>query len=210
MPRVEDALLRAWKYRESLKEGAPVRPWLYRVATNVCLDAIGHDARRSALAAKSSAEPPGAPLVPAEVTWLQPIPDAILEPTTPRDSEPETAVLTQETIGLAFLTVIQLLSPQQRAVLILCDVLGWSAKETAELLDVSVAAANSALQRARATLSAKLPSRRPEWPAGVVRQCGRTRAAPEVHRSLRKGRHRRVRTAAPRGRSLPYATAAGG
>ena len=164
---VQDALLRAWKYRESLKEGAPVRPWLYRVATNACLDAIGHDARRSALAAKSSAEAPGAALAPAEVTWLQPIPDAILESTAPRDSEPETIVLTQETIGLAFLTVIQLLSPQQRAVLILRDVLDWSAKETAELLDINVAAANSALQRARATLRTKLPSRRPEWPAGV-------------------------------------------
>ncbi len=164
---VQDALLRAWKYRESLKEGAPMRPWLYRVATNACLDVIGHDARRSALAAKSSAEAPGAPLAPAEVTWLQPIPDAILDRAAPRDSEPETVVLTQETIGLAFLTVIQLLSPQQRAVLILRDVLGWSANETAELLDVSVAAANSALQRARVTLSTKLPSRRPEWPAGV-------------------------------------------
>ena len=76
---VQDALLRAWKYRESLKEGVPVRPWLYRVATNACLDVIGHDARRSALAAKSSDEAPGAPLAPAEVTWLQPIPDAILE-----------------------------------------------------------------------------------------------------------------------------------
>ena len=164
---VQDALLRAWKYRESLKEGAPVRPWLYRVATNACLDAIGHDARRSALAARSSAEAPGAPLAPAEVTWLQPIPDAILEPTAPRNSEPETVVLTRETIEIAFLTVIQLLSPQQRAVLILRDVLGWSAKETAELLDVSVAAANSALQRARVTLRTKLPSRRPEWPAGT-------------------------------------------
>ncbi len=164
---VQDSLLRAWKYRESLKEGAPVRPWLYRVATNVCLDAIGHDERRSALAAKSTAEAPGAPLAPAEVTWLQPIPDAILDRAAPRDSEPESVVLTQETIGLAFLTAIQLLSPQQRAVLILRDVLGWSAQETAELLDVSIAAANSALQRARAALSAKLPSRRPEWPAGA-------------------------------------------
>ena len=77
---VQDALLRAWNYRESLKEGAPMRPWLYRVATNACLDFIGRDPRRSALAAKSSAEAPGAPLAPAEVTWLQPIPDAILEP----------------------------------------------------------------------------------------------------------------------------------
>jgi RNA polymerase sigma-70 factor (ECF subfamily) len=163
---VQDALLRAWKYRESLREGAPVRPWLYRVATNACLDAIGHDARRAALAAKS-AETPGAPLAPAEVTWLQPIPDAILEPAAPPDAEPETVALTRETIEIAFLTVIQFLSPQQRAVLILRDVLGWSAKETAELLDVSVAAANSALQRARVTLRTKLPSRRPEWPAGA-------------------------------------------
>ena len=144
-----------------------MRPWLYRIATNTCLDAIGHDARRSALAAKSSAEAPGAPLAPAEVTWLQPIPDAMLEPTAPRDSEPDTVVLTRETIEIAFLTVIQLLSPQQRAVLILRDVLGWSAKETADLLGVSVAAANSTLQRARVTLRAKLPSRGPEWPAGT-------------------------------------------
>jgi RNA polymerase sigma-70 factor (ECF subfamily) len=91
----------------------------------------------------------------------------MLEPTAPRDSEPETAVLTRETIEIAFLAVIQLLTPQQRAVLILRDVLGWSAKETAELLEVSGAAANSALQRARARLRAHLPSRRPEWPAGV-------------------------------------------
>jgi RNA polymerase sigma-70 factor, ECF subfamily len=164
---VQDALLRAWKYRESLKEGAPVRPWLYRVATNVCLDAIGQDPRRSALAAKSSAESAGAPLAPAEVTWFQPIPDAFLEPTLLRDSEPESVVLTRETIEIAFLTAIQLLTPQQRAVLILRDVLDWSAKETAELLEVSVAAANSALQRARDTLRARLPPRKPEWPAGV-------------------------------------------
>ncbi len=164
---VQDALLRAWKYRESLKQGAPLRPWLYRVATNACLDVIGRDPHRSALAAKASAEVSGAPLASAEVTWLQPIPDAMLDPAVPRDFEPESLVLTQETIGLAFLTVIQLLSPQQRAVLILRDVLGWSAQETAELLDVSVAAANSALQRARATLGEKLPSRRPEWAAGA-------------------------------------------
>jgi RNA polymerase sigma-70 factor (ECF subfamily) len=164
---VQDTLLRAWKYREGLKPGAPVRPWLYRIATNACLDAIGHDARRSALAAKSSAEAPNAASGSAEVTWLQPIPDAMLEPTASRDSEPETIALTRETIEIAFLTVIQLLTPQQRAVLILRDVLGWSAKETADLLEVSIAAANSALQRARATLHAHLPSRRPEWPAGV-------------------------------------------
>ena len=95
----------------------------------------------------------------AEVTWLQPIPDALLGP--------DAVVLTKETIELAFLTLIQLLTPQQRAALLLRDVLGWSAKETAELLEVSVAATNSALQRARATLQAHLPARRAEWPAGV-------------------------------------------
>ena len=187
-----------------------MRPWLYRVATNTCLDAIGHDARRSALAAKSSAEAPGAPLAPAEVTWLQPIPDAILEPTAPRNSEPETVVLTRETIEIAFLTVIQLLSPQQRAVLILRDVLGWSAKETAELLDVSVAAANSAFAASACSTADEAALAQTGVASRGGRQCGRTRAAPEVSRSLRKGRHRRFRIADPRGRSLPHATAGGG
>ena len=165
---VQDAFLRAWRYRESLKEGAPLRPWLYRVATNSCLDAIARDPRRSALAARTAGEGlAGTPPGPSEVSWLQPFPDVLLEPAAPRDSEPEAVVLTRETIEIAFLTVIQLLTPQQRAALILRDVLGWSAKETAELLELSVAAANSALQRARATLRARLPSRKPEWPAGV-------------------------------------------
>ena len=103
----------------------------------------------------------------AEVTWLQPFPDRLLEPAAQRDSEPEALLLIQESVELAFLTVIQLLTPQQRAALILRDVLGWSAKEAADLLGVSVAAANSALQRARATLRTQLPPRKPEWPSGV-------------------------------------------
>jgi RNA polymerase sigma-70 factor (ECF subfamily) len=165
---VQDALLRAWRYRESLMEGAPLRPWLYRVATNVCLDAIARDGRRALLAARSvdSAAPPSID----EVAWLQPIPDALIEPISPPTSQhgadPETIVLSRETIEIAFLTVIQLLTPQQRAALILCDVLGWSAKEAAGLLVVSTAAVNSALQRARVTLQRRLPSRRPEWPQG--------------------------------------------
>jgi RNA polymerase sigma-70 factor, ECF subfamily len=162
---VQDALLRAWRYRESLMEGAPLRPWLYRVATNVCLDAIARDERRSILAAKSAES--GAPPSTEEVAWLQPIPDSLIEPASRHDGDPETIVLSRETIEIAFLTVIQLLTPQQRAALILCDVLGWSAKEAAALLDVSTAAVNSALQRARATLQRRLPSRRPQWPAGV-------------------------------------------
>jgi RNA polymerase sigma-70 factor, ECF subfamily len=163
---LQDTLLRAWRYRESLKEGAPLRPWLYRVATNACLDAITRDPRRSALA-RTAEEGGSSRFGPAEVTWLQPFPDSLLEPVARRDSDPEAVVLTQESIALAFLTVIQLLTPQQRAALILRDVLDWSAKDAADLLGTSVAAANSALQRARATLRAHLPSRKPEWPPGV-------------------------------------------
>jgi RNA polymerase sigma-70 factor (ECF subfamily) len=101
------------------------------------------------------------------VAWLQPFPDARLESPAPRYSEPEAVVLSRETIELAFLTMIQLLTPQQRAALILRDVLGWSAQETAELLETSVAAANSALQRARASLRTRLPKPKREWPSGV-------------------------------------------
>src|SRR5262245_2255238 len=165
---VQDALLRAWRYRDSLKDGAPLRPWLYRVATNSCFDAIGRDPRRSALAARAASDAPeGATPGPYEVAWLQPFPDARLESPAPRDSEPEAVVLTRETIELAFLTLIQLLTPQQRAALILRDVLGWSAQETAELLETSVAAANSALQRARASLQTRFPKPKPEWPSDV-------------------------------------------
>jgi RNA polymerase sigma-70 factor, ECF subfamily len=165
---VQDALLRAWRYRESLKDGAPLRPWLYRIATNSCFDAISRDPRRSALAARTASDvAEGAAPGPSEVSWLQPFPDARLESEAPRDSEPEAVVLSRETIELAFLTVIQLLTPQQRAALILRDVLGWSAQETADLLETSVAAANSALQRARASLRTRLPKPKPEWPAGV-------------------------------------------
>jgi RNA polymerase sigma-70 factor (ECF subfamily) len=162
---VQDALLRAWRYRESLKDGAPLRPWLYRVATNSCFDAIARDPRRSALAARVSDAPAGAAAGPSEVAWLQPFPDARLDPPAPRDSEPEALVLSRETIELAFMTMIQLLTPQQRAALILREVLGWSAQETADLLETSVAAVNSALQRARASLRVFKP--KAEWPSGV-------------------------------------------
>lgn len=162
---VQDALLRAWRYRESLKDGAPLRPWLYRVATNVCLDAIARDERRSILPAKSVEN--DAPTLTGEVVWLQPIPDSLLEPISQHDSDPETIALSRETIEIAFLTVIQFLTPQQRAALILCDVLGWSAKEAAGLLDVGTAAVTSALQRARVTLQRRLPSRKPVWPPGA-------------------------------------------
>jgi RNA polymerase sigma-70 factor, ECF subfamily len=168
---VQETLLRAWRYRDSLKEGAPLRPWLYRVATNACLDAIARDERRALLAAKAEADDGAAGRL-EDIVWLGPIPDAVLkdsvlEPPTPPTSTPEATALSRETIEIGFLTVIQLLTPQQRAALILCDVLDWSAKEAADLLDISVAALNSALQRARTRLRERLPSRKPAWPASL-------------------------------------------
>ena len=156
---MQETFTRAWQYRESFKGDASLRAWLYRIATNTSLDVIARDRRRAELAGMANDDSSRDPKALAEVTWLQPIPDALLGP--------DAVVLTKETIELAFLTLIQLLTPQQRAALLLRDVLGWSAKETAELLEVSVAATNSALQRARATLQAHLPARRAEWPAGV-------------------------------------------
>ena len=161
---VQETLLRAWRYRDSLKEGAPMRPWLYRVATNACLDAIARDERRAVLAARAAADDGWTGRL-VDVAWLQPIPDSVLDPPTPPEKTPEAMTLMRETIEIAFLTAIQLLTPQQRAALILCDVLDWSAKDAADLLDLSVSAVNSALQRARAKLRERLPSQKPAWPA---------------------------------------------
>lgn len=163
---VQETLLRAWRYRDSVKEGAPLRPWLYRVATNACLDAIARDERRAILGAKAEADD-GWTGQPEDVVWLGPIPDPVLEPPTSPERTPEALTLMRETIELAFLTVIQLLTPRQRAALILCDVLDWSAKDAADLLDISASAVNSALQRARARLRERLPSHQPAWPASV-------------------------------------------
>src|SRR5688500_13728528 len=111
---VQDTFLRAWRYRDSRKEGAPIRPWLYQIATNACLVVIARDKRRAAVTAVTETGDDVAPNV-AEITWLQPYPDALLEPAAPREAEPDAMVVTKETIELAFLAVIQLLTPQQRA-----------------------------------------------------------------------------------------------
>ena len=143
---VQETFLRAWRKRESFAGGPGFRAWLYRIATNASLDAIRSRSRRVASLGSF-----------AEVPWLQPYPDRLLDEVAPSDAEPDAVVVARETIELTFLAVIQLLPPQQRAVLILRDVLDWSAAEAAALLDTSVAAANSALQRARATLRERLP-----------------------------------------------------
>jgi RNA polymerase sigma-70 factor (TIGR02960 family) len=148
---VQETFLRAWRARETFEGGPAFRAWLYKIATNACLDAIRRRSRR--VPSLSSV---------AEVPWLQPYPDRLLDEVAPSDAEPDAVVVARETIELTFLAVIQLLPPRQRAVLILRDVLDWSAAETAELLETSVAATNSALQRARATLRDELPERRAE------------------------------------------------
>ncbi len=149
---VQETFLRAWRKRESFEGGSWFRAWLYRIATNVCLDALRRKSRQ--LREVHSF---------AEVPWLQPYPDRLLDEIAPSDTEPDALVVAKETIELAYLAAIQLLPPRQRAVLILRDVLDWSANETASLLDTTVAAANSALQRARATLREQLPARPSEW-----------------------------------------------
>jgi RNA polymerase sigma-70 factor (ECF subfamily) len=167
---VQETLLRAWRARERFRFGAgsSLRAWLYRIATNACLDALRGRPRRVlppevAPAGDPSEEPPP----PADLAWLQPFPDRLLEPVAPAHAEPDAAIVAKETIELAFLAAIQHLPPRQRAVLVLRDVLGWSAKETASLLEATVASVNSALQRARATLQDRLPRRRTEWTAAT-------------------------------------------
>jgi RNA polymerase sigma-70 factor, ECF subfamily len=155
---VQETFLRAWRNRESFQGRSSFRAWLYRIATNACLDALERRPRR---VAQHDETPPL-----AEVAWLQPYPDDLLEGVASGDDQPEAEIVARETIELAFIATIQLLPPKQRAVLISRDVLGWSAAECAALLDMSVAAANSALQRARATLHRHLPRRRLEWAPG--------------------------------------------
>ena len=165
---VQETFLRAWRGRDSFQGRSTLRAWLYRIATNACLDHLRQRQRRpvprdpAAALARSVATMPR-----AEIPWLQPFPDALLEPAAPRDDEPDAAVVAKETIELAFLVAIQHLPPRQRAVLILRDVLGWSANETAALLDTTVAAVKSALQRARPALREHLPERRSEWAASA-------------------------------------------
>ena len=151
---VQETFLRAWRKRKSFQGRSSFRAWLYGIATNACLDALAR--RRRVVPLHDGSQPL------AEVSWLQPYPDQLLTDTTP-EAEPEAEVVAKETIELAYIAAIQLLPPKQRAVLIARDVLGWSAAESASLLDISVAAVNSALQRARATMKKHLPRHRLEW-----------------------------------------------
>jgi RNA polymerase sigma-70 factor (ECF subfamily) len=143
---VQETMIRAWRAYDRFEGRSALRSWLYRIATNVCLDMLNGRERR---ARPMDLGPSGAPLienlnVPGDVAWLQPMPDSLL---------PEEATIRRESLRLAFVAALQHLPPRQRAALILAEVLRWKATEIAELLETSVASVNSALQRARATIA---------------------------------------------------------
>jgi RNA polymerase sigma-70 factor (ECF subfamily) len=159
---LQEAFLRAWSGRATYRGQATFRAWLYKITTNACLRILERRPRRVVpYEAVPAAEPGTRPVPPADLPWLQPYPDLLLD----ENPEPGDAIVARETIELAFLAAIQHLPPRQRAVLILRDALDWPADDTAAVLDMSLAAVNSALQRARATLKERLPETRLEWAA---------------------------------------------
>ena len=155
---VQETFLRAWQKRATYQGRAPFRAWLYRIATNACLDFLArHERRVVELSARGA--PSSQDVRLPHVEWLQPYPDRLLDMVDPAERDADALVIRRETIELAFLVALQYLPPKQRAVLILRDVLEWSAQETATLLDSSTASINAALQRARATLRRHQPRR---------------------------------------------------
>jgi len=150
---VQETLVRAWRGIDRFEGRSALRSWLYRIATNVCLDMVDARKRRAMPMDLGPAQEPvvsNLNMLP-ETTWIEPIPDELVTP----EGDPAEVALARETIRLAFVAALQHLPPRQRAVLILCEVLRWQASEVAELLETSVASVNSALQRARATLEAR-------------------------------------------------------
>ncbi|TLQ44124.1 sigma-70 family RNA polymerase sigma factor [Streptomyces marianii] len=149
---VQDTMVRAWKSFEKFEGRSSLRSWLYRIATNVCLDMLNAGNRRARPMDLTDATPVAQAQLTArsEITWLEPVPDGRVLPSV---ADPADTAVARESIRLAFVAALQHLPPKQRAVLILREVLAWKAAEVAELLGTSVASVNSALQRARATLA---------------------------------------------------------
>jgi RNA polymerase sigma-70 factor, ECF subfamily len=150
---VQETFIRAWRGYDRFEGRAALRSWLYRIATNVCLDMLsGRERRARPMDLGPAREPIEANLnTLPEVTWIEPLPDSRV---AAGDGDPAEAAVARETVRLALVAALQHLPPRQRAVLILCEVLRWKASEVAALLETSVASVNSALQRARATLEA--------------------------------------------------------
>ena len=162
---VQETLLAAWLGLEGFEGRSSVRTWLYRIATNRCLNQLRSTKRRPAPVAPLPVKPPE-PTSLGEVFWLQPYPDALLEGVSDQTPGPEAQYESREAISLAFITTVQLLPPNQRAVLLLRDVLGYRAAEVAVLLGLTQDAVKSALKRARSTMEAHRPAGRPPPAAG--------------------------------------------
>jgi RNA polymerase sigma-70 factor (TIGR02960 family) len=153
---LQETLLAAWRAFPRFEERSSLRTWLYRIATSRCMNMLRSAGRRPEAALPADVHPP-APTRLGEVTWLEPYPDVLLEEMADRAPGPEARLEAKEAISLAFVTALQLLPPRQRAVLVLRDVLDFSAREVAEMLDATEQAVASALKRARATIAAHLP-----------------------------------------------------
>ncbi|MEU3504243.1 sigma-70 family RNA polymerase sigma factor [Streptomyces hundungensis] len=153
---VQDTLVRAWRSIDKFEGRSSLRSWLYRIATNVCLDMLNAGNKRARPMDLTAATPVANAQLNSrpEVTWLEPVPDGRVLPTI---EDPAEAALARESVRLAFVAALQHLPPKQRAVLILREVLAWKASEVAELLGTTVASVNSALQRARSTLAESEP-----------------------------------------------------
>jgi RNA polymerase sigma-70 factor (ECF subfamily) len=162
---VQETFLRAWRSRETFAGRARMSTWLHAIATHACLDALERRPPRVlpqdvVPAVRETDAPRATPPLRPELPWLQPFPDRLLDVPAPGDEQPDAQLVARETVELAFLAALQHLPARQRAILLLCDVLGWSAKETAAMLDVTVASVTSALQRAHDTMRAHVPTGR--------------------------------------------------
>ena len=157
---VQETFLRAWNRLDGFTGGQYFRAWLYKIATNICLDALDTRSRRGLAPSIFPAADPRAPIASAidEPIWLEPFPDELLPEMA---LSPEARYTLRESITLAFLAALQLLPPRQRVILILCDVLDWRAREVAQLLDITVAAVNGLLRRARSTMHASYQQTEP-------------------------------------------------
>lgn len=159
----QETFLRAWRARDALSGVTHPRAWLYKIATRLCLDFLREHDRRPTTYTPVPGMDSGVGPPPVRVAWLQPFPDEQLPDRTAPAHEPDAAAVASETLELLFLTAVQKLPARQRAAVILRDVAGWSAQETADLLGSGTASANSAVQRGRAALRQALPGGREDW-----------------------------------------------
>jgi len=162
----QESLLRAWQKLEERRSSGSTRAWLYKIATNACLDVLKTRRRRALPHLLAPPVTPGAAFGPPlhEGVWIEPAPSSLLDPADNAEPGPDRRVALRESIGLAFITALQLLSPKQRAVLLLVDVLGWKPQEAADLLSTTIASINSLLQRARTSVESR--TEEPETASG--------------------------------------------